>query len=1006
MIKSCKNARLLPMRSSWPDGDAPACRPYPDSLIHGMQPAGNWYANCLNDVTQPDNWCMFSQMKISLFQSNKPTSGHSVKRCDHRSRHGQRIWTLCLAAAFILLLAYSASATTYYVDWSAGSDSANGTSTSTPWKDAPGMNGFTGSYTHAAGDRFIFKGGVTWPTNMAPWNLANSGSAGNNDYYGVDKTWYFGGAWSQPVFNGGHQYPIYPALIYGYFNVTGSHLTMDNLCVTNIGVAGTNQGNYVVAITDAHDLIFENMTMVPNSRIGFQITIGTLNTVGNYEFASNDISACSWGIGGGPGGGTVLTNFSIHDNIVHDFHSQLDNSVHGDGFYIFGDASPANDVDNFRIYNNRFYGDFTDQTGAASMSAFIWPSATQHGSCYVYNNAMTYTRTNSNGTASAISLSGAATGKFYCFNNSFYGDGNSLFDLEVSGMTNLMVLNNIMVGSHACFLVGPPLTLLQSDFNDWFGYSAAFAFNSDYASWLICGPIATMTVNQPGTGYTVGSVITSGNGNYGFGALATVTSTNVSGGVTGLSLTAGGLGYKANWPPYTTSISGTGNGDLTVNTTVTAAGYDAHSLTGNPLFTSVTDLHPQTNSAALGSGTNLTAFATAHGLTALLTDLDGNARPSSGGWTIGAYEVAGVQQPAAISVTPASQDFGTIAVSATADRTFTVQNTGGGTLTGSASATTLFSVVSGGFYNLTAGQSQIVTVRYSPTAAGTNNQDVIFSGGAGAGAALTGTAVAPPVVSAITQNGADVDTTASGLQIYAGSVVQYSGSATDPNGLPLTWQWLYTLNGGTETLVQSGTGAVANVSFNYTASTAGNAYVWKLRASNGYATTESSLSVGVEAAPAAAAGYTFQTASASITTPFVMTNGYFYQPFQTVVPTNGGEAVFTFTITNAGSYIIQALVNAPGDGANSFFVNVDAEPVAPTMIWDIPITSGFEQRIVSWRGDGTDVSNQFVPKVFTLSAGVHQLIIRGRETNTQLQSLAILYYLPPPWGMRAGPAGP
>ena len=35
----------------------------------------------------------------------------------------------------------------------------------------------------------------------------------------------------------------------------------------------------------------------------------------------------------------------------------------------------------------------------------------------------------------------------------------------------------------------------------------------------------------------------------------------------------------------------------------------------------------------------------------------------------------------------------------------------------------------------------------------------------------------PPVVSAIIQNGADIDPSASGLQIYAGSVVQYSGSA-------------------------------------------------------------------------------------------------------------------------------------------------------------------------------------------------------------------------------------
>ena len=66
---------------------------------------------------------------------------------------------------------------------------------------------------------------------------------------------------------------------------------------------------------------------------------------------------------------------------------------------------------------------------------------------------------------------------------------------------------------------------------------------------------------------------------------------------------------------------------------------------------------------------------------------------------------------------------------ATADRTFTVQNTGGGTLSGNANVSAPFSVVSGGSYNLVANQSTIVTVRYSPTAAGSDSEvtfDVTF----------------------------------------------------------------------------------------------------------------------------------------------------------------------------------------------------------------------------------------------------------------------------------------
>ncbi|MDB6110579.1 MAG: Fibronectin, type domain protein, partial [Pedosphaera sp.] len=255
-----------------------------------------------------------------------------------------------------------------------------------------------------------------------------------------------------------------------------------------------------------------------------------------------------------------------------------------------------------------------------------------------------------------------------------------------------------------------------------------------------------------------------------------------------------------------------------------------------------------------------------------------------------------------------------------------------------------------------------------------------------------------PVVSAITQNAADVDPNVVGLQIFTGTGVEYSGSASDPKGAALSWQWLYTVNGGAEVVLQKGTGTVAAVSYTYGATTAGNTYVWKLRVSNGTATSESQLTVGVEAPPAAGQGLTFEAESGTIKAPFVATNGYIYQAVQT--GTNGGRAAYSFSITNAGSYVIQALVNAPNDAANSFYVNIDAEPQDPSMTWQIPITAGFENRIVNWQGSGTWDNPQFVPRVFTLTQGTHQLIIRGREAGTQLDRFAILKVPQAPQGLR------
>lgn len=71
-------------------------------------------------------------------------------------------------------------------------------------------------------------------------------------------------------------------------------------------------------------------------------------------------------------------------------------------------------------------------------------------------------------------------------------------------------------------------------------------------------------------------------------------------------------------------------------------------------------------------------------------------------------------------VTPTSLDFGIVPVGNTADRTFTIKNTGGGTLSGtiSESCPAYGVVAGGGSYSLTANQTRTVTVRFAPTGSG------------------------------------------------------------------------------------------------------------------------------------------------------------------------------------------------------------------------------------------------------------------------------------------------
>jgi hypothetical protein len=84
-----------------------------------------------------------------------------------------------------------------------------------------------------------------------------------------------------------------------------------------------------------------------------------------------------------------------------------------------------------------------------------------------------------------------------------------------------------------------------------------------------------------------------------------------------------------------------------------------------------------------------------------------------------------------IAVTPSgTTSFGTVAVGASSDRAFTVQNLSTASLTATVSVGAPFRIVGAASFSLNAGASQTVTVRFSPTTAGTfaGNVNVSASG--------------------------------------------------------------------------------------------------------------------------------------------------------------------------------------------------------------------------------------------------------------------------------------
>lgn len=256
-----------------------------------------------------------------------------------------------------------------------------------------------------------------------------------------------------------------------------------------------------------------------------------------------------------------------------------------------------------------------------------------------------------------------------------------------------------------------------------------------------------------------------------------------------------------------------------------------------------------------------------------------------------------------------------------------------------------------------------------------------------------------PVVSAITQNPVDSNPDAAGVQVEAGLAVQYGASVTNENSLPLTWRWIYAVNGGPEVVHMSGRGVVPPASFTYPLGSAGNTYVWKLVVTDGLTSVESLLTITVEAPVVPVKSIAFEAESGVISAPFFVTNGSLLQTNETGINA-GGRAVYSFEVTIPGTYFIYALVNAPTSSANSLYLDVDSEPVDPFTIWDIPLTSGFEWRTAGWRGNGTFDDNQFVPKGFRLSQGLHRLIIIGREPELAIDRIEILKHAGPELGER------
>ena len=209
-----------------------------------------------------------------------------------------------IVISFLTVAAAAQSGRAFYIDYASGSNSNPGTQAS-PWKTHPYMQsgasctgtGSAPSYSHQAGDQFIFKGGVTWPAACFQMTLQAGGSSGASDYYGVclstdsaspcsgGTSWPSSG-WARPIFDLAQTIPTSGGG--GNNNVICAgvnYITIDNFEIKNQGISTST----VIGATAA---------------INFH-GAGWSNTVSNsyiHDFMTNSQLTSSWAPDYGAGG--------------------------------------------------------------------------------------------------------------------------------------------------------------------------------------------------------------------------------------------------------------------------------------------------------------------------------------------------------------------------------------------------------------------------------------------------------------------------------------------------------------------------------------------------------------------------------------------------------------------------------------------------------------------------------------------------------------------------------
>lgn len=588
-----------------------------------------------DDVTAPTNFFAVAEGKTISFSYTNPTgvfdslyfyykksgdANYTIFKIDSGTAVLQQITGLTASSTYETFMrakkGSSLSASTdiiycttqgdaYFVDYVAGSDANNGTTINTPFKHCPGDPSATGtaaSTTLSGGNIVFFKGGVEYKGQVL---VNNSGISGNEIVFTSSSLWGTGRATfnmentRQYAFKGSGDYiKIQGFNFYNYYNSGTDYVIYPS----------TGASNWLIDFcTFAFIQNWDSVTIFPD-KTAILLTNSISNiTIQNCEFFAN--------------GRTIIgVRYASNVNIIDNNFGGI-NRGDSTGWFSVGIRGEVNS-NNITISGNRFHN-------AWQYGGNVYPELNHApAAIHVY------------GTADGVYNPASDPHDWTIEKNYFYNDlqiyqGTGTSDLEITTDCRRFNIRNNLSVNPLTHNIGNVLISSGAD-SIWIENNTFIA--RDYSGTASGEIISNITI-YTAVGSKVGdSVWVRNNIFYNDNNMALAYNVRLTDVATSFK---GVIDYNAYYNPDAISFYA---GSSVNFATWQSYGYDAHSnfyTTGTTFFTSLPATGLTSSNGDYRLNSSAPTFLKTGGLnltTRFTTDYTGATRPSTGGWSMGAYK--------------------------------------------------------------------------------------------------------------------------------------------------------------------------------------------------------------------------------------------------------------------------------------------------------------------------------------------------------------------------------